>query len=176
MTSLLALLLLAAPVIPDVGPDAGPRSGVPAVLRAYEYVPVAARPNSTARTALRRAAADELEDPVVRGRALTLLASTGDVDAQPLVQRLLSASAEPFVRRKAVEAWAVLGGPRALPDVAALFQSAAGDRRLRAACARALSTLGTPAAAVRARLHTRETDPEIRSLLAPDPRSRKDPR
>ena len=79
------------------------------------------------------------------------------------------------LRRKAIVALARIAGPAALTEIEALYGAAATDHKLRSACARALVEVGTPAAALRERLHRTETDPEIRGLLAPAPPQRRVP-
>jgi hypothetical protein len=146
-----------------------------AALRGYEYVPSAARPSSATRAMWRQVAADAQEDPVIRGRALTLLSLRADPADASLVRALLEPANPPILRRKAVAALARVQGPAALPDLEALYAAATTDRKLRAACASALVDLGPPAAALRARLHRAETDPEIRGRLAPAPPQRRVP-
>lgn len=160
----LVILLLAAPSIGS----AAPADPVPAVLRAHEYVPGETRPDPELRAALRRTAADVEEDPVVRGRALTLLARAGDTEAEPILRGLMAAGTEPFLRRKALESFVILRGATALQEVRLAYET--GDARMREACARALRRLGPAGAELRARLRPVEPDPEVRRLLAdPDP-------
>lgn len=165
--NLLAALLWWAPVgLPSaVGPPASPETA----LRGYEYVPPVARPDPVTLAAWRRVAADPQEDPVIRGRALTLLSTTGDPTQAALLRGLMSPVEEPFLRRKALESLARLRGAAILGEVETLYLGAGKDPRFRAACARALATMGQAGAPVRARLRARETHQEIRRLLAPSP-------
>lgn len=134
-------------------------------LRGYEYVPPVVRPDSVTLAAWRRVAADPLEDLVIRGRALTLLSTTGDLRQEGLIRALMSPTEAPFLQRKALESLARLRGPAVLGEVEAIFLRSGDDPRLRASCARALTRLGPVGGPVRARLRARETDVEIRRLL-----------
>ena len=152
-----------------------PPAPAPAALRGYEYVPAATRPSSATRAMWRQVAADAQEDPVIRGRALTLLSLEADPGDAARARALRAPTGEPLLRRKAIVALARIAGPAALTEIEALYGAAATDHKLRSACARALVEVGTPAAALRERLHRTETDPEIRGLLAPAPPQRRVP-
>jgi hypothetical protein len=159
--SLVALALLVALAAP---PPAAP---VALTLRGYEYVPSATRPSAETLATWRQVAADAQEDPVIRGRALTLLSLQANPADAVLARALLAPTSAPILRRKAVVALARVQGAAALPELEALYRAAPTDTKLRAACAQALLVLGPPAAALRARLRRIETDPEIRGRLAP---------
>ena len=160
MSAVVLSLLVALGAPPPAAPAAW-------ALRGYEYVPSAARPSPVTLATWRQVAADAQEDPVIRGRALTLLSLQADPADAALSRALLAPTNAPILRRKAVVALARLQGPAALPELEALYRAARTDAGLRAACAQALVVLGPPAAPLRARLRRTETDPEIRGRLAP---------